>query len=363
MKKGITVLLILMVLASGIIMAAGQREAVPAEDEPFKAAFIYVGSPVDYGWTFEHDTARKAVEAEFGDAVETAFVENVTVGDVSRILNQFAQQGYQIIFGNSFGYMDYMAEAAEEYPNIYFEHCSGYQLGPNKANYFGRIYQARYLSGISAGAMTNTNQIGYVAAFPIPEVIRGINAFTLGAQKVNPDVQVRVVWTNTWFDPAREREAAESLLDAGVDVIAQHQDTTEPQRAAQDRGAYSIGYHSDMRSFVGDSVLSSAVWDFSGYYIDRVRAAMDGTWESGAYWGSLNDGIVGLAEFSPLVPQDVRDIVAQEKEKIISGAWDVFYGPVRNQQGEVVVPAGTAMTDAEMLGMTFFVEGVIGRID
>ncbi len=363
MKKGITVFLVLLVLASGIAMAAGRQDTAPAEEEPFKVAFIYVGSPVDYGWTFEHDMARKAVEAEFGDAVETAYVENVTVGDVSRILNQFAQQGYQIVFGNSFGYMDYMAEAAEEYPDIYFEHCSGYQLGPNKANYFGRMYQARYLSGIAAGAMTETDQIGYVAAFPIPEVIRGINAFTLGAQKVNPNVQVRVVWTNTWFDPAREREAAESLLDAGVDIIAQHQDTTEPQRAAQDRGAYSVGYHSDMRSFVGDSVLSSAVWDFSNYYIDRVRAAMDGTWESGAYWGNLDDGVVGLAEFSPLVSQDVRDIVAQEKEKIISGAWDVFHGPVRNQQGEVLVPAGTAMTDAEMLGMIFFVEGVVGRID
>lgn len=360
MKKLILILLCAL-LVPGMVTAAGAQEE--PVDEPFKAAFIYIGSPVDYGWTYEHDVARQAVEEEFGDEVETAFMENVSEGDVARVLNQFAQQGYQIVFGNSFGYMDFMAEAAEEFPNVYFEHCSGYREGPNKANYFGRIYQARYLSGLVAGAMTETNRIGYVAAHPIPEVIRGINSFTLGVREANPDAEVQVVWTNTWFDPAIEREAAESLLDAGADVIAQHQDTTEPQRAAQDRGMYSIGYHSDMRSFVGDSVLSSAVWDFSSYYIDRVKAAMEGTWESGSYWGSLADGIVGLADFSPLVSDDVIAMVESEKERIVSGEWDVFHGPVYNQDGEEVLAAGEEMSDGDMLGMSYFVEGVVGRIE
>jgi basic membrane protein A len=254
-----------------------------------------------------------------------------------------------------------MFEVAQEFPDIYFEHCSGYKTAENMSTYFGRIYQPRYLSGIVAGKMTQNNIIGYVAAFPIPEVIRGINAFTLGVRSVNPDATVNVVWTYTWYDPVKEREAAVALLDEGADIIAQHQDTTEPQKAAQEQGALSIGYDSDMRSFVGDTVLTSPVWNWGVYYIDTVEAAINGEWETHQYWGGLKDGIVELAEFSPKVPQEVRDIVEEEKQKIVDGE-DVFCGPIMQQDGSELVPEGECMSDEEMLNMSVFVEGVVGTI-
>jgi basic membrane protein A len=223
------------------------------------------------------------------------------------------------------------------------------------------MYQPRYLSGIVAGKATKTNIIGYAAAFPIPEVIRGINAFTLGVRSVNPKAQVRVVWTNTWFDPVKEREAAVALLDAGADIIAQHQDTTEPQKAAAERDLMSIGYDSDMRGFVGDSVLVSPVWNWGSYYVNTVKAILDGTWKTQQYWGGLKDGIVKLSDYSPKVPQAVRDMVAAKHQKILNGTWDVFYGPIKDQNGKEVVPAGGKMSDPDMLNMSYFVEGVVGK--
>jgi basic membrane protein A len=268
-----------------------------------------------------------------------------------------------MIFATSFGYMDPMFEVAVEFDDVLFEHCSGYRTRENMSTYFGRIYQARYLSGIVAGEYTENNQIGYVAAFPIPEVIRGINAFTRGVHSVNPEAEVRVVWTNTWYDPTKEREAAVALLDAGVDMIAQHQDTTEPQKAAQERGHYSIGYDSDMGKFVGDSVLVSAIWNWEVYYIDTVGDALNGAWKTHQYWGGLDDGVVGLSDFSPEVSGEVKEKVAQARQKIESGNWDVFYGPVRNQDGDIVVPEGEQMSDSDMLNMNFFVQGVVGKIE
>jgi basic membrane protein A len=258
--------------------------------------------------------------------------------------------------------MDGMYEVAQEFPDIYFEHCSGYKTADNMSTYFGRIYQPRYLSGLVAGKMTKTNTIGYVAAFPIPEVIRGINAFTLGVRKANPRATVRVVWTNTWYDPVKEREAAVALLDQGVDIIAQHQDTTEPQKAAQERGALSIGYDSDMRTFVGDTVLASPMWNWGSYYISTVKDAMNGTWKTHQFWGGLESGIVVLSEMSPQVPASVRVLVDQEKDRILEGTWDVFCGPLKGQQGNIVVPQGSCMNDGDMLNMNFFVEGVVGTI-
>jgi basic membrane protein A len=255
-----------------------------------------------------------------------------------------------------------MFEVAQEFPDLIFEHCSGYKTADNMSTYFGRIYQARYLSGIVAGKMTKNNSIGYVAAFPIPEVIRGINAFTLGVRSVNPDAKVRVVWTSTWYDPVKEREAAVALLDAGVDMIAQHQDTTEPQKAAQERGLTSIGYDSDMRSFVGDSVLISPVWNWGSYYVDTVQAALDGTWKTHMYWGGLKEGVVMLAEPSPAVPAEVMALVEEARDKIVSGDWDVFCGPILDQKGGQAVAAGQCLDDGEMLNMNFFVQGVVGTI-
>ncbi len=334
----------------------------PEVDEPFRIGFVYVGVPVDFGWTYEHDQGRLAVEEAFGDAVETSYVEAVTVADSERVFRDFAQQGYDMIFGNSFGYMDPMYEVSTEFPDVIFEHCSGFTTSENMATYFARIYQPRYLSGIVAGSMTETNQIGYVAAFPIPEVIRGINAFTLGVRSVNPDATVSVVWTNTWFDPVIEREAAIALLDEGVDIIAQHQDTTEPQKAAQEAGAMGIGYNSDQRAFVGDSVLTSPVWNWGVYYTQTVGAALDGTWETHEYWGSLADGAVGLADFSPLVPDNVIALVEEAEADILAGN-DVFCGPIFNQAGELAVAEGECLTDGEMLSIDWFVEGVLGEIN
>jgi basic membrane protein A len=361
-KSLVAIFCLILLLLPSLLFAGGQKEGEEAGGK-FKVAFVYIGPPGDLGWTYEHERGRLLLEEKLGDKVETAKIESVPEGpDAARVIRQYAQQGYDMIFATSFGYMDPMFEVAQEFPAVLFEHCSGYKTADNMATYFGRIYQARYLSGIVAGKMTRNNSIGYVAAFPIPEVIRGINAFTLGVRAVNPAAVVRVVWTNTWYDPVKEREAAVALLDAGVDMIAQHQDTTEPQKAAQERGLTSIGYDSDMRSFVGDSVLISPVWNWGSYYVDRVQAALDGTWKTHMYWGGLKEGVVMLPEPSPRVPAAVMALVEDARKKIISGSWDVFCGPILDQKGAPLVPAGKCLSDEEMLNMNFFVQGVVGNI-
>ncbi len=364
MKNRIWKWLALLIVVALFLPACTEPATPEPEEEvgPFQVAFVYIGPPGDLGWTYEHDQARKVLEEQV-EQVETVYAENVPESpDAARIIRQYAQEGYDMIFATSFGYMDYMYEVAEEFPNVYFEHCSGYRTRENMSTYFGRIYQPRYLSGIVAGRMTESNIIGYVAAHPIPEVIRGINAFTRGVRAVNPEAEVRVVWTNTWYDPVIEREAAVALLNEGADIIAQHQDTTEPQKAAQEQGALSIGYDSDMRSFVGDTVLTSPVWNWETYYVDTVENAIEGTWETHQYWGGLKEDVVALAEFSPKVPEDVRELVQSERERIISGEWDVFCGPVVAQDGAVVVAEGECMSDEDMLNMDYFVEGVSGTL-
>lgn len=352
----VAIFVVVSVLAGPLAMVP----AVSAEDPETKVAFVYVAPIGDMGWTYAHDLGRLMLEEELG--VETAYIENVPEGpDAERVIRDYAQKGYDVILTTSFGFMDPTITVAEEFPDVYFEHCSGYKTAPNSSTYFGRMYQPRFLSGLVAGAATETNKIGYVAAFPIPEVIRGINAFTLGVRAANPEATVHVVWTNTWFGPPQEKEAAEALLAEGADVIAQHQDTTEPQKAAQENGVFSIGYDSDMGAIVGDSVLTSPMWDWGPYYVRRVQEAMDGTWETGQYWGSMADGIVKLADFSPKVPDDVKATVKEYEDKILSGEWDIFTGPINGQGGEVAVPDGAALTDPQMLSMDWFVEGVVGE--
>ncbi len=337
------------------------EEAAPVEK--LKIAFIYIGQPGDLGWTYEHDRGRLMLEEALGDKIETITVPDVPEGpDAEKAIRDVVEAGAKIVFTTSFGYMDPTATVAAEYPEVIFEHCSGYTTADNMATYFGRIYQARYLAGLVAGSMTENNFIGYVAAFPIPEVVRGINAFTLGAKAVNPDVEVHVVWTNTWYDPVIEREAAVALLDEGADLITQHQDTTEPQKAAQEAGKLSVGYDSDMAQFVGDTVLTSPMWNWGEYYIATVQAVLDGTWETHQYWGGLAENVVKLADFSPLVPDDVKTLVEGEKAKIIDGTLTVFCGPIADQTGAIIVADGECMSDGDMLGMNWFVEGVIGTI-
>jgi basic membrane protein A len=344
--------------------APAETEATeaPAAEGPFQVAFVYVAPIGDLGWTWAHEQGRLAVEEEFGDAVETAYIENVPEGpEAERVIRDFAQKGFDLIITTSFGYMDPTVAVAQEFPDTWFVHISGYKTADNASTVFGRMEQARYLSGLVAGSATESNIIGFVAAFPIPEVIRGINAFTLGVREVNPEAEVRVVWTNTWFGPPEEREAAEALLDEGADVIAQHQDTTEPQKAAAERGAVSIGYDSDMSAFVGDTVLTSPVWNWGPKYIDIIQRIMDGTYATESYYGGMDEGIVDIAPLSARVPDDVKALVEEQKELIVSGRWDVFCGPVTGANGNLVVPEGNCLTDPELLSMDYFVEGVVGE--
>jgi basic membrane protein A and related proteins len=379
-KKGL--LIISLVLVFAVLLGACAAPAEPAAEAPMveeekpaeeveaepmaeklKVAFIYIGQPGDLGWTYEHDKGRLMLEEALGDQIETITIPDVPEGpDAEKTIRDVVEAGAKVVFTTSFGYMDPTATVAADYPDVVFEHCSGYVTSDNMATYFGRIYQPRYLSGLVAGSFLEEGFIGYVGAFPIPEVVRGINAFTLGVREVNPDATVRVVWTNTWYDPVIEREAAVALLDEGAELIAQHQDTTEPQKAAAEAGKLSIGYDSDMAQFVGDTVLTSPVWNWGTYYTATVQAVLDGTWETHSYWGGLNDDVVKLADFSPLVGDDVITLVDAEKAELVSGATDVFCGPINDQNGELKVAEGECMTDGDMLGMDWFVEGVEGTI-
>ncbi len=333
--------------------------AVAAEKE-MKVGFIYVSPVGDAGYSYSHDVGRQAVAKMPG--VTTSYVEAVPEGpDSERVMQNMARKDFDIIFATSFGYMDSMVKVAKQFPKTVFLHCSGFKMAENMGNYFGRIYQARYLSGIVAGAMTKSNTIGYVAAFPIPEVIRGINAFTLGVRSVNPKATVRVVWTKTWYDPATEKEAGKSLLDVGADVIAQHQDSPGPQEAAEEKGVYSVGYNTDMAKFAPKAHLTAPVWNWGVYYTKVVDAVRKGTWKPEAAWPGMVDGIVDLAPFGPMVPKELQDKVNAEKAKIIAGQQKIFVGPIKDQSGAVKVAAGVLMTDPELLGFTWFVEGVIGN--
>jgi len=330
-----------------------------AADKEIKAGFIYVSPIGDAGWSHAHDMGRLAIENM--DGVQTTFVESVPEGpDSERVLLNMARRGHDLIFATSFGYMDPVLKVARQFPDVTFMHCSGFKRADNVGTYFGRIYQPRYLSGMVAGAMTESNILGYAAAFPIPEVIRGINAFTLGAQAMNPDVEVRVVWTKTWYDPALEKEAAKSLLDVGADVIAMHQDSPGPQVAAEEKGVYSVGYNTDMSNFAPKAHLTAPIWNWAKIYEHVVNAVRNDEWVSEDIWWGLDKGVVDLAPFGPMVPQDVRDAVMKAKEDIIAGQTDVFTGPILDQKGGVKIEEGKQATDQELLSMDWFVQGVVG---
>ena len=334
--------------------------------EPIKVAFVYVGPVGDLGWTYAHDQGRLAVEEAIPEA-ETVFQENVpeATADSERVIRAFARDGAKVIFTTSFGYMDPTINVAEDFPDTTFIHISGYKTAENVGTGFGKIEEPRYVSGLIAGRMTTANKLGYVAAFPIPEVIRGINAFSLGVRQANPGATISVVWTSTWFNPQLERQAGEALLDAGADVIAQHQDTAGPQQAAEERGAYSVGYNSDMSAQAPEAVLTSAVWNWAPFYIDTVKQVQDATWESSQFWGGWKDGVVDLAPIGPMVPDDVREMAEAEAELFKSGEKDIFTiftGPINDQSGAEKVPAGEPLTAEQLLGeyMDWFVEGVEG---
>ena len=368
---GVLTLVLVLALVGAQCPTPAEPTAVPPTTAPttiakFKVAFVYVAPIGDMGWTYAHDQGRLALEQKYGDFIETTYIENVPEGpDAERVIRDFAQKGYKLIIATSFGFMDPTINVAKEYPDTWFIHISGYKTAPNVSTVFGKIEEPRYVSGLVAGKMTKTNKLGYVAAFPIPEVVRGINAFTLGVRAANPDATVKVVWTNTWFDPVKEKEAAVALLDEGCDVIAQHQDTTEPQKAAEERGLWGVGYDSDMSKQAPKAVLTSPIWDWGVKYIDIVDKVMAGTYKTEEYWGGWQDGIVDLAPYGPMVPDDVKKMADAEIAKFKSGQatiFTIFTGPLKDNEGKERVPAGTAMTAGELLGMDWFVEGVEGTV-
>lgn len=362
MKK-LSILLTCVLISLAPIFANGSKEtAQVSSDAPLKVGVIYVTAPGDFGYSYMHDQGTIAAEKHFGDKIEVIRMENIAENEESeRAMESLIDEGCKIIFANSYNYQQYMQNVAKEHSDVYFEHCAGYLDNENMSNYFGRMYQMRYLSGIIAGQMSESGRLGYVGAYNTPEVIRGINAFTLGARSVNPNATVTVVWTNTWFDPSKERQAAESLLDGGCDVIAQHQDTTEPAKAAIDRGAYAIGYNADFMSLTGsDHVLVSPMWNWGSYMIPQIQKVLDGTWESQSYWGGLDDDMILLSPISKLVPADTVKTVEGIEAQMRADSFDVFWGPLKDNQGQVRQSAGDKMSDGDMLTMDWFVEGVKG---
>jgi basic membrane protein A len=339
--------------------------AVPgtmAAEKEMKVGFVYVSPIGDAGWSYAHDQGRLAVEAM--DGVSTAYVEAVQEGpDSERVILNYGTQGLRCDLRHQLRLYGSHAQGGQAVPQGNLYALQRVQIGAQHGNYFGRMYQARYLTGMVAGAMTKSNILGYAAAFPIPEVIRGINAFALGAQSVNPKAQVRVVWTKTWYDPATEKEAAKSLLDVGADVIAQHQDSPGPQEAAQEKGVYSIGYNSDMSAFAPKAHMTAPIWNWGPYYTEVVDQVRKGTWKTAATWIGMKEGIVDIAPFGPMVPQAVQDQVLAKKKAIIGGKDDLFSGPIKDQNGAIMIAAGKTASDGELLGMKYFVQGVIGTLE
>lgn len=332
-------------------------------EEPLKVAYVYVSPIGDSGWTYMHDRARKIVEEEFDGRIETSYVESVSEGsDSERVIRNLSARGNDLIFTTSFGYMNPTLRVARRFPDTRYEHATGYKTADNVGNYQARAYQGRYLAGMIAGAMSESGNMGYVAGFPIPEVLRGINAFMLGAQETNPDATLRVSWTNSWHDPAREREAAESLIRRGADLLAMHADSPAVVQAAQSEGIYGIGYNSDMSKFAPESHLTSVMMHWEHIYRDKVQAVLDGTWESKSVWEGLAEDVVQLAPFHEDIPEDVVERVEQYKAELVDGTREVFDGPIRKQSGEQAVAEGEALTDEQLLQLEWYVEGIQGRL-
>ncbi|HKK37455.1 MAG TPA: BMP family ABC transporter substrate-binding protein [Paracoccaceae bacterium] len=334
-----------------------------AQDEPLKIGFIYVGPVGDYGWSYQHDQGRLAVEAHFGEAVETTFLESVPEGpDAERALRQMAQSGHDLIFTTSFGFMNATLKAAQQFPDVMFEHATGYKRAPNVSTYSGRFYEGRHVLGLIAGRMTETDTIGYIASFPIPEVVRGINAAFLAAREVNPDVRFKIVWVNTWFDPAKEADAANALIEQGADVIMQHTDSPAPVRIAEDKGVYAFGQASDMLEFGPNARLSSIIDNWAPYYIRRVQAALDGAWESTDTWDGIAEGMTEIGGFNGVLPFEVRKEAMDAAIAIAGGRLHPFTGPIARQDGTPWLAEGETADDGTLLGMNFYVEGVEGQL-
>ena len=349
--------------AAGAAAAAALLFATASLSEPLKVGFIYVGPVSDFGWTYEHDQGRLAIESALGDSVETTYIESVPEGaDAERALTQLALAGNDLIFATSFGFMDSVINVAKNFPDAKFEHATGYKRADNVSTYSARFYEGRAVIGTIAGRMTETNIIGYVASYPIPEVIRGINSAYIHAQKVNPDVEFKIVWVYTWFDPAKEADAATALIDQGADIIMQHTDSPAAMSIAEEKGLHAFGQASDMKEFGPNARLSSIIDNWGPYYVERARAALDGTWESEDAWHGIDQGMVGIGEFSDAIPADVQAEAQAIADSISSGEYHPFTGPINMQDGSPWLADGEIADDGTLLGMNFYVEGVEGEI-
>jgi basic membrane protein A len=371
MKKIFAAIISIMMLGAILTGCTGKSNTTPSaspassteKKKDVKVGFIYIGQPGDMGYTYAHDQGRLYLEKELG--VKTVKMENVPedAAKVEKVCEDMISQGCNVIVGTSFGFLDGMKRSAKNHKEVTYLHASGTDTDtPNLSTYFGKIEQTRYLSGIVAGMKSKSGKIGYVAAFPIPECIRGINAFTLGVRSVNPSAVVKVVWTSTWFDPAKETEAANTLLSQGVDVITQHQDSAAAQQAAEKVGAFSIGYNSDMSKSAPKAYMTAPTWNWGPYYVRQVKAVQDGTWKKESYWGGLEDNIVDLAPLTALAPDGAQAKVDAAKADIKSGKLNVFAGPIKDQTGAEKVAKGATMKDEDVWNMTWFVEGVEGKI-
>ena len=363
------------VAATAMLVGCGKKEEAPApapqaaapapapKPEPLKAAWIYVGPVGDAGWSFAHDQGRKAVEAKFGDAIQTTFVEKVPEGaDAERVIRDLATQGNKIIFATSFGYMEAMAKVAQEFPDVRFEHATGYKMSDNLRVYDASFYQDTYMAGVIAGKMTKTNTLGFVGSFPIPEVLRNINAFTLGAQSVNPKIKTKVVWVNTWFDPPKESDAAQSLINQGADVLLQNTDSTAVLQTAEKNGKYAFGWDSDMSAFAPKAHLASAVVNWGPYYIKSVEDFKSGTWKSErTVWG-VKEGLNDLIKIADVVPEDAKKRVEEIKAGLKDGTFEPFTGPVVDNTGKERLAKDQKADRAWKDKVDFFVKGVEGKV-
>ena len=345
--------------------AFSQTTTKTADAALLKIGFVYVAPLTEAGWVRQHEEGRKALQTALGKRVQTTYVEDVAEGpDAERVIRDLAQQGNTLIFTPSFGYMEPTLKVAQEFPKVKFESITGYKTAANVSVANARYYEGRYLAGIAAGRMTQTHVAGYVAGFPIPEVLQGINAFTLGMRSVDPKAEVKVVWLNAWFDPTRERDAAMTLFNQNVDVVSFHTGSTAVMAAAQERGKMAIAYHSDMRNIAPDAQLVSVTHRWGDYYTERAKAVLDGSWKSGAVWGGVKEGMIRVGDFGPKVPQSVRTEVLTAQKAIGQGKLQPFHAleDVRDNEGHVVIAKGETLSDEKILGMNWLVAGVQGKI-
>ena len=349
--------------AAAASAAAPQASAPAASTGPLKIAFAYIGPVGDGGWSFAHDNARKALEKEFGDKIVTTYVESVPESaDAERVMRDFVGQGNQMVFGTSFGYMETMAKVAADHPEVKFEHATGYKTAPNLSTYEARTYEGAYLAGIVAGAMTKTNTLGVVGSVAIPEVVRNINSFTLGAQSVNPKVTTKVVWVNEWFSPPKETEAATSLINGGADVLFQNTDSAAVLKTAQEKGKRAFGWDSDMVAYGPKAHLGSAIINWAPYYIKTVKDALDGTWASSNNWWGVKEGAIDLVSIAEDVPAETRARVDEVKKGLKDGSFSIWKGPLKDNTGKEVLADGVVADDKFMGGINYYVQGVEGKV-